>query len=295
MNNILVIIVTYNGMKWIDKCIKSIINSTIAADIYVVDNGSNDGTQEYLRSNCPFIIFTQSHENLGFGKANNLGLRYALNHNYKYVYLLNQDAWVMPNTFELLIKILENNPQYGILSPIQLQANMRYLDINFGNYVCTQTPKNEFISDLYNGTLKDVYEVPFVMAAHWLISRKCLEQVGGFSPSFPHYGEDDNLCHRTSYWKFKIGIVPSAKGVHDREFRQTTIEHQIYMFYIGLIRRISNPLTSINHLAFIKDCLINVIRFKSLKVLNYSFKFLTNIHKLRKNKITSIKSQKAFL
>ena len=93
-NQLLVIIVNYNGMKWLERCLSSLTSSTVPSDVYIVDNGSTDGSQDYIRSNFKDAIFVQSEENLGFGKANNIGLQYAYEKGYEYVYLLNQDAWV---------------------------------------------------------------------------------------------------------------------------------------------------------------------------------------------------------
>ena len=294
---LLVIIVTYNAIQWIDKCLRSIVNSSVSADIFIVDNGSADGTQKYVKEHFPKVIFQQSETNLGFGMANNIGLQYAIDNNFDYVYLLNQDAWVFHNTFELLINISENNPQFGILSPMQMQANRHYMDNNFVRNVCFQIDRNEFICDLYCKSLKNIYEVHGVMAAHWLISQQCLKLVGGFSPSFPHYGEDDNWASRAIFWGFKIGIVPSAQAVHDRETRQETIQKKIYMFYIEQIKNISNPLlkTKYTFLRMIKQCLLLTYQTKKVSPLRYTFKFLMNIRTFKKNKQISIKSKMAFL
>lgn len=204
---LLVVIVTYNAMQWAKKCFDSLEASSITNDVFVVDNGSTDGTQEYIRSNYPSVIFKQSETNLGFGKANNIGLQYALDNNYDYVYLLNQDAWVMPDTFEKLINVQKDNPKYGILSPMQLEGNKKNFDKNFRNLVLYRPLNDDFpIDDLYFKNLKEVYEVDFVMAAHWLISADCLKKVGGFSPTFPHYGEDNNFLQRARFYRYKIGL-----------------------------------------------------------------------------------------
>ena len=65
-----------------------------------------------------------------------------------------------------------------------------------------------------------VYDLPFVNAAGWLISKECLMTVGGFDPMFFHYGEDDNYCQRVLFHEFKIGVLPNALMVHDREDRE---------------------------------------------------------------------------
>jgi GT2 family glycosyltransferase len=67
--------------------------------------------------------------------------------------------------------------------------------------------------------LPEVYEVPFVNAAGWLLSKKCLETVGGFDPVFFHYGEDDNYCQRVLFHGLKIGVTPQTFLKHDRETR----------------------------------------------------------------------------
>lgn len=288
-NCLLVIIVTYNAMPWIKRCIESILNSTIPSDIVLIDNGSSDGTQTYIKHNYPKTIFIQSNENLGFGKANNIGLQYALDHNYDYVYLLNQDAWVMPDTFEQLIKLQKQEPQYGILSPFQLQANMKHLDLNFSK-ICTA----ELFDALYMGNVKSVYPVHFVMAAHWLISRKCLSVVGGFSPTFPHYGEDTNYVNRASFHGFNIGITPYINVVHDRENRKDSYEKNIYFVYIYCLILLSEINKSFNLLRMLAYFAVSFVHYKSFRLLKYLFKIIIDYISIRKNRNIS-KSKTAFL
>ena len=133
---ILVVVVTFNAMRWVERCFDSLASSKIKLDVFVVDNGSTDGTQQFIRDNYPMITIKQSAENLGFGQANNIGLRYAVDHNYDYVYLLNQDAWVLSDTIENMVGCLERQPEYGILSPIQMSEEADEFDRNFLNHTC---------------------------------------------------------------------------------------------------------------------------------------------------------------
>ena len=71
---VFVIVVTYKGMQWYDRCFTSLRNSTIPIQTIVVDNASGDGTVEYIKENYPEIMLIESKENLGFGKGNNLAL-----------------------------------------------------------------------------------------------------------------------------------------------------------------------------------------------------------------------------
>lgn len=212
---ILTIIVTYNGMKWIDKCLSSIIGSSAHSDIYVVDNCSTDDTVAYIETNYPNVIIEKSQTNLGFAKANNVGMRYALDNGYDFVFLLNQDAWVDTTTLEYLTRTFEDNTNVGIATPIHLNGSRSTLDYGFAN--CMQTL---FLMDLYANALQHYYQVPFVNAAAWMISRYCLETVGGFDTLlFHHYEEDQNYCQRVSYHSKRIIVNSCCCICHDREQR----------------------------------------------------------------------------
>lgn len=293
---ILAIIVTYNAMRWAERCFSSLLNSIIAPDIFVVDNGSNDGTQKYIQDNFPDVIFFQSPNNLGFGRANNIGLQYALNNNYDYIYLLNQDAWVLPNTFKELIELSRRNPEYGILSPFQMNADMLHIDKSFNARVCSWKSNNDIFNDLYNQSVKEVYCVNNIMAAHWFLTRECVEKVGGFSPSFIHYGEDDNYADRARYWNFKLGIVPSLRVVHDRGYRMATNEMKIDQVFVDTIVAWSAPI--ILKKERWKYLFYNIkisIKYKSTKPISNLFHFLYNLNEILRNRKKSMVKQCPFL
>ncbi|MFA6857045.1 MAG: glycosyltransferase [Treponema sp.] len=235
--NIFVIIITYNGINDIDRCLKSIAVSTIPLHTIVIDNASTDMTVSFIKKNYPNIHVIESVENLGFGKANNIGLKYAMEHNCDYVYLLNQDAWLLPDTIETLVTVQKNNPEYGVISPLQITASQQNLDKNF-SACCAECP--HILDDLLLNNLKEIYPVPFTMAAHWLITRFCLQKVGFFNPIFPHYGEDDNYENRLSYFNIPNGICPIAKAVHNRSDRKRTRQQEIYKYYISLLKNSLN-------------------------------------------------------
>ena len=226
---ILVVIVTYNGEHWMKKCIGSIMKSSVRADTYVVDNHSTDGTVAAIRRTNQEAIIVESKENLGFGRANNIGMKYALENGYDYVYLLNQDAWLMEETLEKMVEVHARHPEYGILSPVQVEADGEHFDGNFRGGPASSRYNDRFAEDAYFGRLQEVYELPDVMAAHWMISRKCLEEVGLFSPTFKQYGEDNNYIDRAHYFGYGVGFVPAARAVHDRSKRALSKEKLFYM------------------------------------------------------------------
>lgn len=212
---IFVIVVTYKGQQWYDRCFTSLRESDMPVKPIVIDNG-NDGTTEYLKEHFPEITILPNTENLGFGKANNMGMRYALDHGCDYVFLLNQDAWIFPDTMEQLVAAAEANPEYGIVAPVQCNKEMtKALDGVIQFLINPDNVNRELFSDLMMGMVKDIYPVAEINAAAWLLPRKTLEMVGGFDPIFLHYGEDWNYLSRVLYHGMKVGLMPKVHVVHD--------------------------------------------------------------------------------
>jgi len=237
---VLVIVVTYNGMGWIDKCLSSIRNSSVSPDTMVIDNASDDGTPHYVSVNYPEIKLVENRKNLGFGQANNMGLQHAFDNGYDYVYLLNQDAWLMPDTIERLIKVNFENPDFGILSPLQLEGNMLHLDHSVAGKLGSWPLGKELIDDVCFNRLRDMYAVTQIPAAHWLMSREAIRRVGGFSPTFYHYGEDDNYADRLYYHKMKLGVLFTASGMHDRESRIDSKEKKMLLASVKITSFLSD-------------------------------------------------------
>lgn len=211
-----VIIVTYKGQQWYDRCFGSLRESTIPVQTIVVDNASNDGTVEYIREHYPEIHLIESKENLGFGRANNIAMRYAMDHGCDYVFLLNQDAWVEKDTLENLVDIHQRHLEYGLLGPVQVNAEKTKVLNGVVKFLVNPDNVNlRLFSDLMMGTVGEVYSVAEINAAAWLLPRTTLETVGGFDPLYLHYGEDWNYLSRVLYHQLKVGLTPHLKVVHD--------------------------------------------------------------------------------
>ena len=231
MKKIFVIIVTYKGKQWYDRCFTSLRESTIPVQTIVVDNASNDGSVEYIKEHYPEIILIESKENFGFGKANNVAMRYALDHNCDYVFLLNQDTWIKPDTLSLMLPIAELRKECGIFSPMHVNGEEKSLYIEIEDGYTDHA--NELLSDCYFQSLKELYYFKYVNAAAWLLPRNTLEVVGGFDPLFFLYGEDDNYLHRLEYHGLKVGLIPKAVIVHDHKDGKEvkTITYKNYRFW----------------------------------------------------------------
>ncbi|MDL2221570.1 glycosyltransferase family 2 protein [Parabacteroides sp. OttesenSCG-928-N08] len=223
--NIWAIVVTYNGEAWIEKCLSSMENSTVNVHIVVIDNCSSDATREIVKRH-PSTHLIEMNENLGFGKANNIGFEYVLREKADYVLLINQDAWVEPNVIEGLCIALDQNPTIGIISPVHKEGSGDALDYGFAKYMIK---KEKAITP---STDSQIHLVQFINAAIWLMPIRTLGEIGGFDPQFPHYGEDSDYVNRLRYHQLQIGYVASLIGYHDRKARAFELSRHLYAEYI---------------------------------------------------------------
>jgi GT2 family glycosyltransferase len=226
---IAVVIVTFNGEIWLKKNLNSLINSNYPMDIIIVDNASTDKTISTIKE-FSSIELIQNKYNLGFGKANNIGIDFALKKGSDAVFLLNQDTWIYENTIFNLVEALFENPNLGIVSPLHYSADEKSFDENFNTYF------NKFKKE---EDTESIRIVPFVNAAGWLVSKECFAKTGYFDPIFSHYGEDRNFCERVKYHGFKIGVVKNSAICHDRIVKLNPIKIELQSKYLVLNQMIN--------------------------------------------------------
>ncbi len=230
-----IIIVSYNFEPWINHCLPSARASTLPATIVVVDNASGDATCRIIRDDYPDVLLMETGENLGFGRANNIGIDYAMAEEFDYVFLLNQDAWIEPDTLRNLVMAAEENREYGILSPVHLNGRGDDTDFGFSEYTGIQNREEA------QQLPAEVTEYAFINAAMWLIPLAVLRDVGSFAPLFTHYGEDRNLVLRIQKRGYRLGLVKSAYGYHDREARPVSREQYFYAEFVYFLTEAVNP------------------------------------------------------
>lgn len=235
MSKIFSIIVTYNGAAWIEKCLQDLFASDTATNVIVIDNASTDNTLQLLNS-YKNIRLVKNEKNLGFGQANNIGIELAMNQGADFIFLLNQDAFVFKNTISLLVDALKSNARFGLLSPLQLGVNAKEIEPVFKNFL--RRNFSEKMIELMLSTPADFdknkpYQMRFVNAAAWMMSRECIIKTGLFHPVFFHYGEDNHYASRVQFHGMKIGVLPAARVIHDNR-------NEVANSYDLLVRKIKN-------------------------------------------------------
>ena len=279
MKKVLVIVVSYNGVTWLERCLGSVTGDAgsvpgMVVDVYVWDNDSTDGSADFVASHFPSARLIRSAENLGFSIPNNKGMEYALQRGYDYVYLLNQDAWLEEGALETLVTAAEANPEYAVLSPLQMTDGFKELDRQFARIFTPDTKHPVSVSE--------TYEVGRVMAAHWLVRVDALMKTGLFDETlFPFYGQDDDWCNRARYHGYKIGVVPAARAVHDRAERPEPLDKTVFRnYYNGSLVRLCNvnrPLW-LQFLWVLAFTLVKTVKYRSLLPFKYFGKILSQLH-----------------
>ena len=235
-------------MRWINQCLSSLEQNQVLVQIIVIDNASSDQTVQYIKSNFPKVILFENTQNLGFGAANNQGIELALKRKADYIFLLNQDAWVKEDTLDKLIKSHQQNPQFGLISPIQLSASGNDLEESFALFLKIDTfKKDRSVIEQKLGKADLLVSTNFVNAAAWLLPVDTILRIGGFNPLFFYTGEDLDYINRMKFHQIQLGIHINAYISHDTENRTPLdFQHQKDLYRHSVIADCYKRLTNIN-------------------------------------------------
>ena len=273
---VFVIVVTFNGEKWINQCVDSLNASIYPIDIVIVDNCSTDNTLDIVKNKQNIHVIRENNNN-GFGIANNKGISFAMKKGADYIFLLNQDAFINEQSIQNLVNAAEIDKSYGLYSPIHLNEFGDNFDGNFlKNYIIDSAP--QYLSDLcIKGQAKQIYPIYSVNAAAWFIPRSTFEIAGGFDPIFFMYGEDNDFSNRLEYHGIKRAIVTNSFVNHSRG--KNTPKNTSFIFSVvsrakrirsNTLAKIKNPNKKLSTNTL--SCFVNLL-FASLNELIYCLRF----------------------
>ena len=222
-----VIIVSYNVKPYLKQALHSISKAlnSIEAEVFVVDNGSGDGSAALVKKKFPQVRLIQNRENFGFAKANNQALKKAKG---KAICLVNPDTLVREDTFRVCLDYLDGHPEVGmvgckILNPdgsLQLSCRRSFPTpwVAFTKVVGLSSlfPKSRLFGR-YNLTFlnpEETAEVEAISGSFMMVRRKTVDQVGLLDERFFMYGEDLDWCYRIWQSRWKIVYFPGTQVIH---------------------------------------------------------------------------------
>lgn len=218
-----IIIVNYNTLHVLRPCIDSIVSHTkdISYEIIVVDNGSTDGSEEAL-SHDSGVTYVPTGENLGFGKANNAGLKYA---HGRYVFFLNSDTLLVNNAIKMMADFARNyTGRLGALGcilenrsgePIHSYGSFPRMRDDFRNLLADPVKKALHLYKEQPTVWPDDYmRVDYVTGADLMVDRKVLDECGAFHPAFFMYCEETEMERRFHLHGYDNILLRGPRIIH---------------------------------------------------------------------------------
>lgn len=232
-----IVIVSFNTQETTAKCLKNLKKNLdkfpLSSEIIVVDNGSSDGSKEFLfnlkKKTWPTLKIISLNKNFGYTKANNLGLKKAKG---KYILFLNSDVFVSNLDFLDLIRLMEFDKSIGAITvKVNLKNGLidkachrgfptlwrsfcyflglenlfeKILILNkfFGGYHLVYLPKDE------------IHQVEVISGAFFFTRADLVKKIGGFDEQYFAYGEDIELCFQINRLGYKILYYPLWEVIH---------------------------------------------------------------------------------
>ncbi len=215
MTDLSVIIVNYNNRNFLEDCLSSVYRATHQAslEVILVDNYSADDSVELVKNNFPAVRIIENPANLGFGRANNQGLKVSQG---RYALLLNTDTVVKDGALDELVKFLDAHPEAGACGPKLLNVD--------------GTPQHQ--GGLFSRRFwlsPAPLPVDYVIAAAVMVRREVLDKVGGLDENFFFSNEDLDWCRRIRRAGWQVWFVPQAEIVHFGGYTISKFNQKIFV------------------------------------------------------------------
>lgn len=221
-----IVILCWNDLKVIGDCLTSIIAGThnTEFEIIVSDNGSTDGSIEFISKNFPQVRLLANGANLRFAKGNNVGIEASRG---EYTLILNPDTLIHDGTLDKMVAYADRHPEAGAFG-------CRVLNVDGTYQGCARPPytlRSEWCAALYLGRLARLSEwfhpglyvgwcgdterpVGWLAGCFILVRTELLKRLGGFDEQFFYYYEDTDLCHRIWDAGYPILYTPDFAITH---------------------------------------------------------------------------------
>lgn len=223
--DLVISIVSYNSLYFLKDALSSILENPPKSsyEIIVVDNGSTDGSVEFVKTNFPRVRVIANSKNLGFAAANNIAIK---NSSSKFILLMNSDCKVYKDSLDRLLDFMDENPGVGIVGPqivnsdgsIQLSCRRfpSMINAGFHSLLTDIFPNNPFSRKykLVDAQRDKPFAVDWVSGSCMLIRREALSDIGLLDENYFMYVEDIDLCYRMWVKNWGVFYFPYAKVLH---------------------------------------------------------------------------------
>lgn len=212
-----IIILNWNGMDHTLRCLESLLRiDYYNCDVIVVDNNSEDGSPKAIADSFPTVQIMRNSQNVGFAEGCNVGIRQAMKSGSAYVWLLNNDTLVDPQSLTFLVRAAEKDNSIGM-------TGSKIYDYDDPNVIrCAGMTINWFRGEAHfigwhqrdNGQFNNYSDVEGLEGCSLLIRRRVCEDVGLMDKDYFLYGEEIDWCVRARQRGFRCTFVPESIVFH---------------------------------------------------------------------------------
>lgn len=232
--SVAIIILNWNNYPDTLECLESLYCISYPNyRIIIIDNGSTDDSLPVLRSKFPQAHLIEAGNNLGFTGGNNIGMQYALDHQFSYALLLNNDTVVAPDFLERLIEVIQSDARIGVVGPTIYYFEQPDVIWSAGGAIHHQRGLTWMlnINEKDSGQLGDTpREVDFVSGCALLVKTEVIRSVGGLDERFFAYYEETEWCVRIRRAGYKILHVPSSRIWHKISIEAREASPQVHYY-----------------------------------------------------------------
>lgn len=207
------IVLNWNGRELLARCLPSVLAQDYPdAEVLVVDNGSTDGSLDWLASAYPQVRLLPQARNLGYAGGMNAGLRAAQG---ELIAFLNNDVILRPDWLRRLAKAMADDERIGVAG-----CKLLYPEGNLIQHAGGILRYPLALPDHYGfrqpdtGQFDEIKDVDYVTGAAFVARRELLDRIGAFDEGFYFYFEDTDLCFRARAAGWRVVVVPQAVAVH---------------------------------------------------------------------------------
>lgn len=253
--DISIIILNWNTRDLLAQCLESVGNrgqrsevgsqtsdfrpptSNNQLETFVVDNASSDGSPEMVAERFPWVRLVRNSDNVGFARGNNQAMALAQG---RYILLLNSDAQLTPGALEAMTGHLDSDSRAGIASVCQVYPDGRP-QFCYGRFP-TLWREARTLFGLHQWDLRPLssltapMEVDWVSGACMMIRREVLDRIGLLDESFFMFGEEVDLCYRTTQAGWRVRLVPSQPVIHVQAGSSGQTAQRMLRLYRGKLR-----------------------------------------------------------
>jgi GT2 family glycosyltransferase len=216
------LILNYHSLDDTLQCVDSLREVNYPAlRIIVLDNDSPENEGSILKQKLAKDEFIQLPKNIGYAGGNNVGMRLAMDRGADYIFIINPDIRLAPDSVGCYVEVLETDSTIGALNPIQVCSDGHTMEDKFRRGIFEN--HNFALPDL-NTYSSEQWEVNTLYGATLMLPATSIKKIGGFDPLYFAYGEEEDFCRRIKYFGLRLVVTAKAPVIHLRTKESVSVD-----------------------------------------------------------------------